>query len=487
MRKWMKLNLKVLCGMLCAALCIASLCPNALGEQSAVSAAIERSIRVGLGISPETPLTWELLTSVKTLVLKNQGLTDISSLSMCPNLEELYIDGNAIEDISSLLMMKQLRVLRAEDNAITDISALASLERLEEVNLKNNRVSDISALRGSQNLKSLTLDGNPITDISALNVLTGLLKLSLRNTSPADFSTLSSLTQLESLDLSYSGISDLSALRELTSLRYLYLQSNTISDVSPLANLSRLRTLNLEGNSNLQDTSPLLSLELESYMGPDIRQSETLVGEQEEEAALAITSAAQARNGVVRILMVDNIDDPNYFATGSGFGVGVIGEETDIFVTNRHVVFDETSNRISNQVYIMLDDNAAKRVYSSFGGYYDEEADRMFKLYLDKSHMVKCEVLYPTNADPEFPDFAILKAERKIEGRVALPLLSADEVEDTTDIWTIGYPGSADKLYNMDSTWDEMKYEADVEGSQLFTGVISRRGKMKSRNCSVHP
>lgn len=197
-------------------------------------------------------------------------------------------------------------------------------------------------------------------------------------------------------------------------------------------------------------------------------------------AETGINSAVDARNGVVRILTTDDTSDPGWFATGSGFGVGTIGRKTDIFVTNRHVVFDDEAGRVADCVYIMLDDNAAKRVYSSFGGFYDAEAGAAFKLRLDPDHMVRCEVLYPRDGDPAYPDLAILRAERKVDGRVALPLLSADAVQDTSAVWTIGYPGSADKLYNMDSVWEEMKYEADVDGAQLFSGYISRRGSMKS-------
>ena len=193
-----------------------------------------------------------------------------------------------------------------------------------------------------------------------------------------------------------------------------------------------------------------------------------------------VSSPVKAREGVVRILTLDNIIKPTWFATGSGFGVGVVGEETAVFLTNRHVIWDEKSQDISPHVYIMLDDNAVKRMYTTFGDFYDEESGQAFKLIVNPDRLVECEVLYPSKSDPAYPDFAVIRADRKIEGHYALPLLSTDEVPDASDIWTIGYPGSADKIYNTSSNGKEMFYSAEPESAQLFTGTISRRGSLKS-------
>ena len=48
---------------------------------------------------------------------------------------------------------------------------------------------------------------------------------------------------------------------------------------------------------------------------------------------------AQAANGVVQVYAETTLSDGMVYAgVGSAFGVGKIGEETDIFITNRHVV-----------------------------------------------------------------------------------------------------------------------------------------------------
>ena len=65
--------------------------------------------------------------------------------------------------------------------------------------------------------------------------------------------------------------------------------------------------------------------------------------------ALALETPAEARSGVVRVIVEMQTDlysletgEPvgtlQGYSSGSAFGVGAAGEETDIFVTNRHVV-----------------------------------------------------------------------------------------------------------------------------------------------------
>ena len=77
-----------------------------------------------------------------------------------------------------------------------------------------------------------------------------------------------------------------------------------------------------------------------------------------------VKSASDAKKGVVRILATDDLNNPSSFGIGSGFCVGKAGEESNIIVTNRHVVFDEESDAVWNEVYVLLGDDAAKYMNS---------------------------------------------------------------------------------------------------------------------------
>lgn len=135
----------------------------------------------------------------------------------------------------------------------------------------------------------------------------------------------------------------------------------------------------------------------------------------------SVNTKNDAKNGVVRILTVNS--DGNAY-TGTGFGVGTEGEPTDIFVTNRHVVTDESGN-LSQYIFILLSNDACT----------DDS--------MNLEQMVRCEVIYTTDG---YPDVAILQAERPVEDHVALTLMHAEDASCGDKIYTLGFPGSADGL-----------------------------------------
>ena len=195
----------------------------------------------------------------------------------------------------------------------------------------------------------------------------------------------------------------------------------------------------------------------------------------------------EVKTGVVRIFSIDSQD--GHGGTGSGFGVGTIGEQTDVFVTNRHVIWDYQNQKIYDEIYIILSDDALKET-NHYRAYYDENGQIQTEVKSqisteNKDGLVRCTVLFPTENDPEYPDYAIIKAERKIPDRVALRLVSSRDLSDGDRINAIGYPGTADdigeskaKLISEDeneATWEtENPIWAGVQSSTLTDGKISK-------------
>ena len=146
-------------------------------------------------------------------------------------------------------------------------------------------------------------------------------------------------------------------------------------------------------------------------------------------------------NGTVRIFTKTSTG----VGTGSGFAVGTVGEATDIFVTNRHVIWDDSANGISSEIYIVLDDESV--IYQMLcertqNGW--EDTDSLYKVVINRGpNLVKCEVLYTTTG---YPDFAILKAERAVSERTVLPLAPAESARRGSTVWAVGYPASADGI-----------------------------------------
>lgn len=141
-------------------------------------------------------------------------------------------------------------------------------------------------------------------------------------------------------------------------------------------------------------------------------------------AASSRSKASDACNGVVRIL---TLYEDDCASTGSGFGVGKAGEETDIYVTNWHVAVQPCGHGyLPLAVYILLDDHAF--TYRGF----------------DETRAVRCDMLATTTSMLGVPDYAVLQADRKIPDRVALPLLSDTECEVSDTVYALGFPGNGD-------------------------------------------
>lgn len=162
-----------------------------------------------------------------------------------------------------------------------------------------------------------------------------------------------------------------------------------------------------------------------------------------------------AREGVARVLVLANANCydpatgayvgtlPNLTYVGSAFGVGSAGEETDVFVTNRHVVTPEETQRLEvngasvvveyeiTGVYLLLDNYAYNRGSGA----------------LDASRAVPCTVIYAGSAEAE--DVAVLRAAEPVPGRVALALQAEESSLQVNDpVTALGYPLLSDEATN---------------------------------------
>ncbi len=172
----------------------------------------------------------------------------------------------------------------------------------------------------------------------------------------------------------------------------------------------------------------------------------------------AIT-AREARNGVVRVLVIPtfhyySVATEEYMGSeevspsvGSAFGVGDAGEETDIFVTNRHVIEQDPTVIVprqnnqgeiidayrvtTNSIYLLLDNFAYNRSTGE----------------LDASRAVPCTVIYAGSEEEE--DVAVLRAPEPVPGRVALALQAEESsLREEDPVTALGYPVLSDRATN---------------------------------------
>jgi len=244
------------------------------------------------------------LSALTFLDVSGNGISDISALSDLALLKTLYLDGNPVQDLSPLYELKALRTLSMKNIAISSsqmaelksalpdckiyvdsgtsaaeeisIGGKTFLSDVTELNLEGLGISDISQLSKCKKLVKLDLRNNNISDISPLADMPDLEWLCIWNNQITDLSPLIGLSNLKYIDADGNKIGDLAVLSALGSLEELWLSDNEFEgDIGVLGNLSNLRRLGLKGSSLededldvLMNLSSLTELALEN--NPDI-------------------------------------------------------------------------------------------------------------------------------------------------------------------------------------------------------------------------
>lgn len=187
--------------------------------------------------------------------------------------------------------------------------------------------------------------------------------------------------------------------------------------------------------------------------------------------ALPLTASAASGTGAERVLKktqdsvaavwvlgYDSNGMPRGAVTGTCFAVGKAGKDTDVFLTNWHVVTLEGNFPVESVRVWILKKNC--QIYSNYEP--------------DPNNSIECRVLKTTSG---FPDYAIIKMQKSEPGYKALPLMSAKKVEKGTQVYALGYPGIVD--YN----------SAENYGGENLTatdGIVSRHSQMSAAgNTSV--
>ena len=118
-----------------------------------------------LGLPVESEITEEELSELQVLRCDGLEISDISLLTLAPNLDTLRITDSGIIDISPIASLHNLTFLDLSHNAISDISALAGLTSILDLELHDNRILDISPLRDFAQLDAVTLHDQRLTNV----------------------------------------------------------------------------------------------------------------------------------------------------------------------------------------------------------------------------------------------------------------------------------------------------------------------------------
>ncbi len=195
---------------------------------------------------PNNLLTTELLEKITYLHL--EGVLELKVIGYCVNLKTLVLENTDIEDITPIASLKNLECLSLACNNISDIEAIRGLANLKRLYMGHNMIVDIEPISELTHLERVSFRDNEIVDITPLAKLDKITHLSLEQNEIQDISVLSQLVNLSSLDVSDNDISDVCALESVYNMEYLYLGYNDIGDISPLVGMMNLKTLEVVGN-----------------------------------------------------------------------------------------------------------------------------------------------------------------------------------------------------------------------------------------------
>ena len=160
----------------------------------------------------------------------------------------------------------------------------------------------------------------------------------------------------------------------------------------------------------------------------------------------------KAKDSVVSIWVVGY--DPSgravTYGTGSGFAVGKAGNDSDVFLTNWHVI-TIGGNFPTDYVKIWI---------------LKENCPILSNYEPDPYNSIECRVMKTTSG---YPDYAIIKMQKFEPGYKALPLLPVEKVTKGTTVYALGFP------YVVEASSVEQ-----FGGSNLTAtnGIISRLGQL---------
>lgn len=168
----------------------------------------------------------ELPQSIEELDLFGcSAVENWESINFPDNLKNLNLAScnleNLIEDLS---FPTTLTTLLIGDNGITNIECLDNLINLEKLCIGANKISDISVIENFTNLKGFTAGDTYYVNAYAMHYGTDKNQIK-------DISSISFPDTITRLDLGYNKITDASSVNWPDSLDYLYLDNNLIENI----------------------------------------------------------------------------------------------------------------------------------------------------------------------------------------------------------------------------------------------------------------
>ena len=223
----------------------------------------------------------ELPSSLRTLDIRRNCLSELSSWSHLGNLQYLDVSGNPnIDCLDVFNGLRHLRELRANDCGIREIDSMileGSLDGLLSLTLCGNRLTGVMDFEGAglTRLTHLDMANNNISSVINLDCLPALTHLDLSSNQINDFRMSRSLKNLQTLKLSDNQLETLDLIK-FPVLKLLYIDGNHLRGIRGLEGHRNLETLSLRSqktsSSRQAPSSPGLLVSILTSTPSDLRK-----------------------------------------------------------------------------------------------------------------------------------------------------------------------------------------------------------------------
>ncbi|GKT24023.1 hypothetical protein ADUPG1_012606, partial [Aduncisulcus paluster] len=126
-------------------------------------------------VNLESDTDFSSFTSLTTLSLHNNGLSDLSSIVFPSSVVSLDMSGNLIPSGTDLSSLDSVVKLDLSNNGLNDLSSLTFPSNVTRLSLHNNGISDLTNITFPPNITTLDLSVNSISDASPLTSLSSTL------------------------------------------------------------------------------------------------------------------------------------------------------------------------------------------------------------------------------------------------------------------------------------------------------------------------
>jgi Leucine-rich repeat (LRR) protein len=116
-------------------------------------------------------LSVSALEQIKSLVVSEKNLSTIPEINFLPNLK--YVDFSNLPNLSNIKAVEGtgIKTLIISNTPVKDISPISNCTSLEEINLINTQIVEIPDLSGLSKVKKIKLNGSQIVSLENINTV----------------------------------------------------------------------------------------------------------------------------------------------------------------------------------------------------------------------------------------------------------------------------------------------------------------------------